>query len=70
MRGYRCIFWKKSAKPVTLLSAAAAPGQKIRYPSEKVCEHTAKQYDNNGTGEREWPALVRQLNDLTNDYMD
>ena len=46
------------------------PGQKIRYPSEKVCEHTAKQYDNNGTGEREWPALVRQLNDLTTDYMD
>ena len=55
---------------LTLLSAAAAPGQKIRYPSEKVCEHTAKQYDNNGTGEREWPALVRQLNDLTTDYMD
>ena len=55
---------------LTLLSAAAAPGQKIRYPSEKVCEHTAKQYDNNGTGEREWPALVRQLNGLTTDYMD
>ena len=54
---------------LTLLSAAAASGQKIRYPSREVCEHTAKQYDDNGTGEREWPALVRELDDVTTDYM-
>ena len=51
-----------------LLAAAAATGQKIRYPSEEVCAHTAKQYDDAGCGEREWPALVRQLDDVTTDY--
>ena len=25
-------------------------------------------YDDNGTGEREWPALLRQLDDVTTDY--
>jgi len=35
-----------------------------------VCEHTSKQYDEAGTGEREWPALIRQLNDVTTEYMD
>ena len=54
---------------LSLLSAAAASGQKIRYPSKEVCEHTAKQYDNNGTGEREWPALVRQLDNVTTEYL-
>jgi len=59
---------KVCSAQLTLLSAAAASGQKIRYPSEEVCAHTAKQYDDNGTGEREWPALVRQLDDVTTDY--
>ena len=51
-----------------LLSAAAASGQKIRFPPKEICEHTAKQYDENGAGQREWPALIRQLNDITTDY--
>ena len=59
---------KVCSAQLALLSAAAASGQKIRYPSEEVCAHTAKQYDENGTGEREWPALVRQLDDVTTDY--
>ena len=53
---------------LTLLSAAAASGQKIRFPPKEICEHTAKQYDENGTGQYEWPALIRQLNDITTDY--
>ena len=53
---------------LTLLSAAAATGQKIRFPSREICEHTAKQYDENGAGQCEWPALIRQLNDITTDY--
>jgi ribulose-5-phosphate 4-epimerase/fuculose-1-phosphate aldolase len=59
---------KVCSAQLTLLSAAAASGQKVRYPSEEVCAHTAKQYDDNGTGEREWPALLRQLDDVTTDY--
>ena len=53
---------------LTLLSAAAASGQKIRFPPREICERTAKQYDENCTGQREWPALIRQLNDITTDY--
>ncbi len=59
---------KTCSAQVKLLSAAAASGQSIRYPSKEVCEHTAKQYDNAGCGAREWPSLIRQLDDVTTDY--
>ena len=59
---------KVCAAQLTLLSAAAASGQKIHYPSEEVCKRTAEQYDDAGTGEREWPALLRQLDGVTTDY--
>ena len=53
---------------LSLLAAAAASGQKICYPSEEVCIHTAKQYEKQGCGFREWPALLRQLDEITTDY--
>lgn len=59
---------KVCSAQLKLLAAAAASGQSIRYPSQEVCEHTAKQYDEAGTGEREWPSLIRQLDDVTTDY--
>ena len=59
---------KVCSAQLALLSAAAASGQKIRYPSKAVCEHTAKQYKDNGTGTREWPSLIRQLNEVTTNY--
>jgi ribulose-5-phosphate 4-epimerase/fuculose-1-phosphate aldolase len=61
-------FEKVCSAQLTLLSAAAASGQNIRYPSREVCAHTAKQYDDNGCGEREWPSLIRQLDDVTTGY--
>ena len=59
---------KVCSAQLALLSAAAASGQKIRFPSREVCEHTAAQYDKAGCGAREWPALIRQLDDVTTDY--
>ena len=53
---------------LTLLSAAAATGQKVIYPTKEVCEHTAKQYEAAGCGEREWPSLIRQLDEVTTEY--
>ena len=59
---------KTCSAQLALLGAAAASGQKIIYPSKKVCEHTAKQYEGGDMGPREWPALLRQLDDVTTDY--
>lgn len=59
---------KTCSAQLALLSAAAASGQKIRFPSKEVCEHTAQQYENGDMGPREWPALLRQLDDVTTDY--
>lgn len=61
---------KVCAAQVKLLSAAAASGQKIRYPSREVCEHTARQYDKSEMGPREWGALLRQLDDTSPGYRD
>ena len=53
---------------LTLLSAAAANGHKVIYPTKEVCEHTAKQYEAAGCGEREWTSLIRQLDEVTTEY--
>ena len=50
------------------LALMAAAGGRIRRPSSEVCEHTARQYENEGHGDREWPALLRQLDSVTTDY--
>ncbi len=50
------------------LALMAAAGGRIRHPSREVCEHTARQYENEGQGDREWPALLRQLDGVTTDY--
>lgn len=59
---------KVCSAQLKMLSAAAASGQKIHYPSKEVCEHTAEQYDKAGCGEAEWPSLIRELDDITTDY--
>ena len=53
---------------LSLLSAAAASGQQIRYPSPEICKHTAEQYEKQGCGAREWPSLIRQLDAVTTEY--
>ena len=53
---------------LSLLSAAAASGQQIRYPSPEICKHTAEQYEKQGCGAREWPSLIRQLDAVTSEY--
>ena len=50
------------------LTLMAAAGSRIHHPSREVCEHTAKQYGDEGHGDREWPALLRQLDGVTTDY--
>ncbi|MYE20342.1 MAG: class II aldolase/adducin family protein [Rhodospirillales bacterium] len=50
------------------LQAATASGAEIRYPSAEVCERTVQQYGNQGCGEREWPGLLRQLDQAGVDY--
>jgi ribulose-5-phosphate 4-epimerase/fuculose-1-phosphate aldolase len=59
---------KVCAAQVSLLSAAAAKGQAVRFPSKEVCERTARQYDESNMGPREWPALLRQLDEVCEDY--
>ena len=50
------------------LQAATAGGGAIRHPSREVCERTVRQYGNQGCGEREWPGLLRQLDQEGIDY--
>lgn len=50
------------------LALMAAAAGRIHHPSREVCERTARQYGDEGHGEREWPALLRQLDDVTTDY--
>ncbi len=59
---------KVCSAQLRLLAAAAANGQRIRYPSQEVCEHTAKQYAAAGSSGPVWSALLRQLDDVTTDY--
>ena len=61
-------FLEKVCSAQLSLMAAAPAGGGIHLPSTEVCEHTAKQYEDSGCGEREWPALLRQLDDVTTDY--
>ena len=61
-------FLEKVCSAQLSLLAAASAGGGIHHPSREVCEHTAEQYEGSGCGEREWPALLRQLDDVTTDY--
>ncbi len=49
-----------------------ASGGTIVTPARDVCERTAAQFDvrNKIIGEREWPALLRSLDDTDPDYRD
>ena len=59
---------KACSTQLKLLAAAAASGQKIRYLSREVSEHTSDQQNQDWFGVYEWPALIRQLDDVTTDY--
>ena len=61
-------FLEKVCSAQLSLLAAASAANGIHHPSREVCEHTAEQYEDSGCGEREWPALLRQLDDVTTDY--
>ncbi len=50
------------------LMAATASGDRIRQPSKEICELTARQLESESCGEREWPALLRQLEQQGIDY--
>ena len=58
---------KVCAAQLTLL-AATASGGRIHYPTREVCEHTARQSSGSGCGQREWPALLRQLDEAGIEY--
>lgn len=47
-----------------------ASGGKVIHPSDNVLKHTAAQYDLDNTvfGEREWPALMRELDAVDTSY--
>ena len=49
-----------------------ASGGAIVTPAREVCEHTAAQFDvkNKIQGGREWPALLRLLDDTDPGYRD
>ena len=49
-----------------------ASGGTVVTPDREVCEHTASQFDvpNKVQGAREWPALLRTLDDTDPDYRD
>ena len=49
-----------------------ASGGSVVTPSREVCEHTASQFDvpNKVQGAREWPALLRMLDETDPDYRD
>ena len=49
-----------------------ASGGRIIQPSDNVLKHTAAQYDldNKPFGEREWPALMRELDAVDSSYRD
>lgn len=58
---------KVCSAQLALMAAAAAPNAGIHHPSREVCEHTARQYECMD-GLREWPALLRQLDQAGIDY--
>ena len=61
-------FLEKVCSAQLALLSASGSGVRIHYPSEEVCEHTARQYEKGGCGEREWPALLRQLDEAGIEY--
>lgn len=61
-------FLEKACSAQLTLLAAAASGAPIRYPSEEVCAHTARQTAQSECGRNEWPALLRQLDEAGIEY--
>ena len=49
-----------------------ASGGTVTTPAREVCEYTASQFDvpNKIQGAREWPSLLRSLDDTDPDYRD
>lgn len=59
-------YFERAAKIQLAMQAACASGVKLVIPPHEVCEHAARQFwelkgDILVPGEREWPALMRQL---------
>lgn len=68
-------YFERAAKIQLALQAAAAGGAKLVVPSDDVCEKAARQFwemkgDILTPGEREWPALMRQLDREDPSYRD
>ena len=61
-------FLEKVCSAQLTLLAATASGARIHYPTKEVCEHTAGQSSGSGCGQREWPALLRQLDEAGIEY--
>ena len=61
-------FLEKVCSAQLKLMAATAAGAAIRTPSRETLEQTSGQFRNEGCGEREWPGLLRQLEQAGIDY--
>ena len=61
-------FLEKACSAQLKLLAATASGARIHHPTREVCEHTARQYAQGECGKREWPALLRQLDEAGIEY--
>lgn len=66
-------YFERAARIQLAMQAACASGVKLEIPPREVCEKAARQFwDQEGDilvpGEREWPALMRQLDRLDPGY--
>jgi ribulose-5-phosphate 4-epimerase/fuculose-1-phosphate aldolase len=66
-------YFERAARIQLQMQAAAAAGAKLVVPSHEVCEKAARQFwelqaDILIPGEREWPALMRQLDRTDSSY--
>jgi ribulose-5-phosphate 4-epimerase/fuculose-1-phosphate aldolase len=64
---YLLYYLEKSCEVQILAQSAGSP---IAYPSEEVCDRTAKQFGWTNTGELEWIALTRMLDREDPSYRD
>jgi ribulose-5-phosphate 4-epimerase/fuculose-1-phosphate aldolase len=66
-------YFERAARIQLQMQAAAAAGAKLTTPPHEVCEKAARQFwelqgDILAPGEREWPALMRQLDRVDPSY--
>lgn len=52
----------------SLQAEVLATGQDYLVPSREVCLKARQQYLDDGPGRHEWPALVRQIDQISPDY--